>query len=222
MQQPTSLLVLFCTMLCLSMQTQATDYSIKVVTGTELQTVRDFFVQQRIAVFREYPYLYRGSYDEGYAYFDWFSRLPQSAAAVAYEDQTVVGFLAGTDFTDFDEHFAGSIELFNSAGLHAQLYYYLSEAIIAPEHRGNRIFIQLASALAQHAAMLGYQKLCFVHEEHATHPLKPDNYKDLPPLFLRFGCRPTSLVMRFSWNTIQPDGTAEAQEHTMNYWIKDL
>ncbi len=217
---------LFCmflfTAICATTQSQSAEYSIKVLCGEELQTLRTFFSEHRLTAFREYPYLYLGSQEEAYIYFDWFSRLPNSAIAVAYVDQAPVGFLAGTDFSDFDDHFEGSIDLFESAGLDASLYYYFSESIIAPEHRKSRVFTQLAHALEHHAAMLGYQKVCFVHEEHETHALKPDDYKDLSPLFLHFGCQPTSLMIKFSWKTIQPNGNVEEQEHEMRYWVKNL
>ncbi len=197
-------------------------YSIHVLIGTEVRSLIPFVAQQRIAIFREYPYLYEGNIDEEYRYLDWFSKLSQSAVAVAYVDNNPVGFITGTSFVEFDAHFNGSQDIFKAAGLNPEDYYYFSEVIVMPEHRGHNLCTQLFQALERVAHhQFGYTKGCFVTESHKEHPLKPKNYKELDPLWTALGYAKTSMAIHFRWTTIQPQGQAKEKEHSMHYWIKE-
>lgn len=195
-------------------------YTYKVLTGSELQAVIPFLVEQRITMFREYPYLYEGNKTEENEYAQWWAQLPDSAAAVAYYNGEIVGLLTGASFVQFDEHFAGSIALFNKNNQPAQDYYYCGEAFVLSEHRGKKISNVLFMLLEQHAQTLGYTKGCFITEIHAHHPLKPKDYRPLNGA--SYGYTKTDLTFNFNWLTVQPDGSSRDQEHILTYWIKDF
>jgi len=166
--------------------------------------------------------LYVGTAEEGDEYFDWLSNSSESAITVAYLDNNPVGFLVGTSFIKFDEHAQGSIQLFEQAGLVPYNYYYFSEIIVVPEHRGRGLSKKLAKALEQHASSLGYTRVCFVTESHEYHPLKPKDYRELNNLWDHLGCTKTDLSIPSTWQTIQEDGTVKEQVHHLTYWIKDF
>lgn len=209
-------------LMSLSMKSKSDSFTIKVLVNSELQKILPFIVEQRIALFREYPYLYEGNAKEENTYITWFSKLPHSAVAVAYLGKNPVGFITGTGFTGFSEHFEGSIDLFKRADLNPSAYYYIAEIVILPSYRGNHLSKRLFDALEAYAYKCGYTASCFVTESHDVHPLKPKNYRSLKPLWTGLGYAKSSLFIHFSWLTIQPNNSAVQQEHKLDYWIKDL
>lgn len=181
-----------------------------------------FVAEQRIAVYREYPYLYDGKMDEEIAYLEWFSKLKHSAIVIAFYNNEPVGFITGTSLAAFDFYYAGSVNLFNNAGLSYDTYYYFSDAIVLPEHRNKLLVTQMAQMLEEHADILGYTATCFVSESYESHPLKPEGYKELDGLFKKNGYSKTDMIITYNWPTLQIDGTDKMQIHPMNYWIKNL
>ena len=197
-------------------------YSIVLLSGDSIQPILSFIEQMRLSYFREYPYLYEGTLQEERVYSAWFSKLKDSMVAVVYYNNKPVGFLTGTSFVDFSEHYTGSLTLFRNAGLDPEQYYYFGEVIIQKEHRGNSLSRKLFELLEQYVRDLGYTKTCLVTESHKTHPCKPTDYRELDGLWIRLGYIKTSAGITFKWNTLQVNGTKERQEHVLMYWIKDL
>jgi GNAT superfamily N-acetyltransferase len=216
------IMLLALVLMSLSMKPESDSFTIKVLVDSELQKILPFIVEQRITLFREYPYLYEGNAKEENTYLTWFSKLPHSAVVVAYLGDDPVGFVTGTDFTAFSEHFEGSSDLFKRAGLNPWAYYYIAEIIILPSYRGNHLSKRLFDAIEAYAYKCGYTASCFVTESHDVHPLKPKNYRSLEPLWADLGYAQSSLFIHFSWLTIQPDTSGIQQEHKLDYWLKDL
>jgi len=201
---------------------QENRYHITIVHGEAITELIPFIAQQRLAIFKEYPYLYQGSLEGEYTYLTWFASLPHSAVAVAYDGENIVAFLTGTSFADFAHHFQGSLELFENAGLDPAIYYYLSEAIVLPEYRNKSVCRYLTHALEQHARARGFSAGCLTCEQHEHHPLKPAGYKELGPLFAKLGYHKTELTVFFTWDTIQSDGSIKAASHPLTYWVKNF
>lgn len=197
-------------------------YSLKLLTSSELQEIVPFMVEQRIAAFRDYPYLYEGNTKEENEYCQWFVRQSHSAVAVAYWNGQPAGFVSGTSFTDFDIHFKASIDLFENNGLDPKKFYYIPEVIIMPEHRKKGLARKLLNLIEQHAQKLGYQSSCLVHETHEHHPLKPINYQTSENIWLKHGYWKTGMIIKFPWLTLQPDSSLKNEDHELRYWIKNL
>lgn len=193
-----------------------------VCVSQEVDNHIKFIIEQRLREFANYPYLYRGTLNEELEYLTYLYKEP-AILAIAYENEKPVGFITGTSFVNYSEHFSGSYELFKRAGFNPADYYYCSEVIVAPEHQGKGIARQLFAVLENHALAHGYKKVCFVCETHPEgHPQKPVDYRELDPLWRKLGYEKTDLHATHAWPTIQPDGTSVEQVHAMRYWIKDL
>lgn len=205
----------------LSLATLPEGYTIELFVK-DIAPYLPFVAQQRLSAYRDYPYLYQGTMEEEIQYLDWFSKLKHSALVIAFYHDEPVGFITGTSLSGFDFHYKGSIDLFKNAGLPFDTYYYFSDAIIMPEHRNKSLITQMAQMLEEHADILGYTATCFVCESHASHPLKPDGYKELNGLFQKHGYSKTEMVVAYNWPTRQIDGGDKMQVHAMNYWIKQL
>lgn len=205
----------------LSLATLPEGYSVELFVK-DIAPYLPFVAEQRINAYKEYPYLYEGKMEEEISYLDWFSKLKHSAIVIAFYNDEPVGFITGTALSAFDEHFKGSIDLFKNAGLPYATYYYISDAIVLPEHRNKLLVTQMAQLMEEHADILGYTATCFVCEHHESHPLKPENYKELDELFKKNGYSKTEMVVAYNWPTRQIDGGDKMQLHAMNYWIKQL
>lgn len=197
-------------------------YTITIITGSQLRDYIPFMAQQRLEYFQGYPYLYKGSGELEQEYLEWFCSLPLSVAAIAYENETPVGFLTGVALSDFDAHFKESIKHFEAAGLNPYAYYYMAECIVLPEHRGKRLSQKLLQALELHAYQQGYHAYCFATEIHTTHPLEPSNYDHMHDYCYQLGYHPSEITITFDWPTIQRDGTIVQQDHLLTYWLKSL
>src|SRR5437667_6033180 len=181
-------------------------YSIKIAKGDDIHSIIPFIAQERIREFRSYPYLYIGSLDEEIAYLKWVAQQKNSSVAIAYENTTPIGFLTGTDLVAYDQHFVGSLMLFEKEHLTPVSYYYFPEVIISPEHEcsGEIIATQLFNALEKFAQDLGYTTGCFVTiVENDSHPLRPINYQSLDPLWCTLGYVKSSHYITDSWLTEQ-------------------
>lgn len=217
-----SFLYIFLFACVLAKGNNSNEYQIKLFTGTETQQIIPFITQLWLTYFREYPYLYVGTEQEVHEYYSWFMHLKHTAIAVAYHNQTPVGFLTGTALIDQAEHFTDTITLFHHEGLNPADFFYCGEGIIVAEHRGNSLLRLLNTALEEYVKKMGYSKLCFIYESHTDHPLKPLSSKELDTVWRHFGYVESSITTHFTWNTIQPDETVRNQEHALRFWIKDL
>lgn len=201
---------------------KAQDYQFKLLYGPEIKDEINFIAQQRIDIFKEYPYLYEGNFETEIAYLMWFVEQRDSCAAIAYKDNNPVGFITGISFVAFENHFKGSKDIFIKASLDPSAYYYFCEVIVKPEHRRNSIAKRLFALLEAHAKSQGYRAGCFVNESHEDHPLKPADYKDLTSLFHALGYTKTNLSIMFKWQTLAQNGKIEELEHILTYWLKDF
>jgi GNAT superfamily N-acetyltransferase len=199
----------------------AHEYRIEIFVGTQMEKIIPFWAHQVLTVFREYPYLYDGTTDEGIAYCKEVMGYKDAAIAVAYRDEKPVGFLSGASFVNFEDHF-GNTTGFKAADLDAATFYYFAEVIVLPEYRGQGLSKQLFQRLEAWAVNRGYTNGCFISESHEVHPLKPRNYKENDALWRSLEYEKSNISVTYNWNTIQPDGSSRKQDHIIPYWMKQL
>lgn len=208
--------------LCLSaLSTMAfsNDYQIKLLVGDQVEEIRPFLAQLRLAQFHEYPYLYEGTLEGEYAYSKEMMSYKHCAVVVAYVQDKPVGIITGSSLVNFCDIFCAADE-FKAANLDPKGFYYFAEAIVIPEYRGKKLFMQLFSQFEAWVVAQGYTHGCFVSEAYDNHPLKPHDYKELDPLWRLLGYEKTNITVTYGWSTIQPDGSSRMQDHVMPYWIK--
>lgn len=187
--------------------------------ATGLRDHIDAIARLRIAVFREWPYLYDGDldYERGY-----LSRYAESAGAVcvgAYDGDVMVG--ASTAMPLADEHEPIKAPIL-AAGIDPGSVYYLAESVLLPPYRGRGIYRSFFDGREGHARALGRYRMtvfCGVARP-PDHPLRPQNDRPLDKIWRHFGYSPRDdLVCRFSWKDIDE---AEASEKSLRFWMKQL
>lgn len=198
-------------------------YTVKIFTKEAVNEFLPFVATIRINIFKEYPYLYEGNFDEEMVDLESCAQLTDNAIAIAYHHETPVGFLYGIPLVEFAPHFENPVvELFNDKKLSPETCYYFADIIILPEHRGKNLSKKLFDALETYAQEQGYTSASFITESHDIHPLKPLDYKSLDPLWSSLQYKKTGLTSYGSWQTHQPDGSIARQRHSAEIWFKNL
>lgn len=172
----------------------------------------------RIAIFREYPYLYEGnmSYEERYLLM--YSRTEDAMLVIAENNDEVVGVITGLPLTESMEEIKG---LFIEKNIPAERIFYLGEIILLPEYRSKNIgymmYQQFEKAVEE---MEFYEKIALCEVLRTENDLrKPLDYKSLNSFWNRQGyIKHPDLIADFSWKEI---GAVEETKHPMVFWIKD-
>jgi GNAT superfamily N-acetyltransferase len=159
----------------------------------------------RIAVFREFPYLYAGSEESEADYLESYASCPESVFVLAEAAGRVVGVSTGLPLAAADAAFQ---EPFKSAGMDPREWFYFGESVLDPAWRGLGIGRRFFDEREDHARGLGFLNTCFCAVERpADHPLKPAGYRGNENLWARRGYElQARLRCRFSWCQVDAEG----------------
>lgn len=191
---------------------------IKILCGREVIPYIHKVAELRIAVFREYPYLYDGelSYEERYVHM--YSQTKDAILVIAEHNHEVVGAITGLPLAESQKEIKA---LFIKNDIPSERFFYLGEIILLQEYRrkkiGDLMYQQFEKALEE---MEFYEKIAICEVVRAENDLrKPLDYKSLDRFWSRRGyVKHPDLVVYFSWREI---GGAGEVKHPMVFWIKD-
>ena len=188
-------------------------------TGADIASVFDDLAQLRIAVFRDFPYLYAGTVDYEKEYLQVYSNSARSFLVAVYDGDKMVG--ASTCLPLADETDAVK-KPFLTAGYHVGKIFYFGESILLPAYRGRGLGHLFFDEREAHAGSYGeYEMTCFCAVERPeNHPLRPAGYRALDQFWQNRGyAKMPELQTWFFW----PD-TGETVETAkkMTYWVKSI
>lgn len=146
--------------------------SLEVVTGAAVEPWLPALARLRIAVFREWPYLYAGSEAYEREYLGVYLRSPDSLFVLAKDGGTVVGASSGMPLDEESEAFRAPFE---RAGIDPGTVFYFAESVLLPAYRGRGLGHAFFDAREAHAAALGRFSLtafCAVERDPAD-PRRP-------------------------------------------------
>ncbi|ADD29750.1 conserved hypothetical protein [Meiothermus ruber DSM 1279] len=191
---------------------------VDVFSGAEVAPFIPELARLRMAVFREWPYLYEGSLEYETHYLAKFMNLPESTLVVVRDGERVVGASTALPLAQAEVEFR---EPFIKAGLNPQDWYYFGESVLEPAYRGRGLGVAFFHHREARALELGYRRATFCAVERpAEHPLRPADYVPLDAFWQRrgFSKRP-DLVCQFTWRDLgQPQETPKP----MVFWVKHL
>lgn len=192
---------------------------VQSLAGRDLAPALPAVARLRIAVFRDWPYLYDGSpaYEEKY-----LAKLAAAEGAViaaAYDGEEIVGCATAAPLAEVEEDFA---EPFRARGLDIARIFYCGESALLPSYRGRGVGHAFFERREAHARSLGgftHAAFCAVVRPD-DHPLRPPNYRLLDAFWQKRGyAKVDGLVCRFAWKDI--DQPAETDK-PMQFWMKAL
>ncbi len=190
----------------------------RVLTGDALTEALDDVARLRIAVFRDWPYLYEGDLAYERRYLAPYAKSDQALIVGAFAEGRLVGAATGAPLS---EHAADFAAAFDQSGIDLAQVFYCAESVLLPDWRGSgagRRFFDLREA---HARRLGFRKICFCTVIRDTsHPYCPADYRPLDRFWRRRGYEPLpDVIASFSWKDV---GALEETAKSMQFWMRDL
>jgi GNAT superfamily N-acetyltransferase len=185
--------------------------------GAEVEPYLPDLARLRIAVFREWPYLYDGSLDYEHEYLQSYLA-SRAMIAVAFDAERVVGASTALPLTAHKDVY---LENLASLGLAAEQIYYFGESVLEARFRGHGIGHRFFDLREEYARQLGFPWAAFCAVERgAEHPSCPKDYVPHDAFWTKRGfVRSTELVSSFKWRDL---GDEVETPKTMLYWLKAL
>jgi GNAT superfamily N-acetyltransferase len=192
---------------------------IKFFVGSAVGEHLAALARLRIAVFREWPYLYDGSVDNEQAHLASLAASPGAGLAVAFAGAEPVGCSTCQPLAEAD---AAVIAPFAARGWDPGRFFYFGESVLLPQWRGQGVgvaFFREREAHALRSSGADYACFCAVRRP-AAHPLRPAGAVPLDAFWRRRGYTPyPDLVCTMHWK--QVDGP-DRVENQLSFWIKPL
>lgn len=192
--------------------------SLQTVPGAEARRWLEEVAALRIAVFRDWPYLYDG--DMGYErdYLAAYAASPRSVFVLAFDDGRVVGASTGLPLADDGEAFR---KPFEARGIDPAVVFYFGESVLLPTWRGRGIGHAFFDARETHARGLGgFGWTAFAAVDRARDdPRRPRDHRGNEAFWRKRGyVRQAGMTMQLDWNET---GVGECR-HALTFWLRSL
>jgi GNAT superfamily N-acetyltransferase len=190
-----------------------------VYIGKEIETVIPQLAALRIEVFRDFPYLYEGSFEYEKEYLKTYVNSERAFLFAVFDNDKMVG--ATTCIPLIDET-AEVKEPFEGVGMELEEIFYFGESILLKEYRGKGIGKRFFEERERHAAGFGnYSTTCFCAvERRENHPVRPDGYVPLDEFWKGRGYKKSQVLKsKFRWKDIDE---SKETEKKMIYWLKKI
>lgn len=190
-----------------------------VTAGPALDRLLDALAGLRIAVFRDWPYLYDGSREYEARYLEKLAAADGSVVIAAFDGDRLVG--ASTGLPLAAEH-AEFVAPFAARGHDVDRLYYGSETILLKPYRGRGLYRGFFAGREGHARSLRrFDHLVFCGVVRPdSHPLRPADAPSLDPIWRHLGyARMDGVTTSFRWKDVDQDHQTAKQ---MQFWIKSL
>lgn len=195
-----------------------TALDIRRFSGADVRRHLDAVAALRIAVFRDWPYLYDGDPAYEREYLDAYATSPDSVFVLAFDGDAVVGASTGLPLADDSAEFRAP---FDAAGFDAARVFYFGESVLLPAYRGRGLGHAFFDAREARARELGFGTAAFCAvERSADDPRRPAGHRDNDAFWIKRGyARQDDLFCRLDW---QETGAAAAQTHELRFWLREL
>ena len=173
----------------------------------------------RIAVFREWPYLYDGDAAYEAQYLSTYTRSPRSVFVLARDGDAIVGASTGLPLADEEPGFRAP---FLDQGLDVDAVFYCGESVLLPAHRGRGLghaFFDMREAHAR--ALGGFRWTAFAAvDRDADDPRRPPGHRGNDAFWSRRGyVRRPGMTMRLAWKEL---GEARESAKPLTFWLRSL
>jgi GNAT superfamily N-acetyltransferase len=188
------------------------------VQGAAIEPHLPALAELRIAVFREYPYLYAGTLDYERSYLASYAASPTSLVVLARDGARIVGAATAMPLLQHTEQVAPPLI---AAGYDPARVFYFGESVLDRAFRGHGLGNAFFTEREAHARTHGFVTATFCAVARPDdHPHRPADYQPLDRMWQRHGfAKRPDITTTFSWRDLDDrDETAKS----MVFWIKEL
>lgn len=199
-------------------QWQTAGMTVSTLTGDAIRSVIPDVAALRIAVFRDFPYLYDGDLDYERDYLAKLCATPRAVVIIARAGERIVGAATGAPLIDVDADWSAP---FLARGMTIDNRFYCAESVLLAEWRGMGIGHAFFDEREAHARALGMNTPCFCSVLRPDdHPARPRNYRGNDGFWRKRGYRPLAgVVAGFSWRDI---GNRTETGKALQFWGREL
>lgn len=189
------------------------------LAGERLRAHLPDLADLRIAVFREFPYLYEGSRDYEERYLRTYADADESVVVGAFDGERVVGAATALPLRHEPEELTRP---FAEHGYPVGEVFYFGESVLLPEYRGQGVgvaFFREREAAALALPEVRWAAFCAVVRP-PDHPRRPSGHVPLDAFWRRRGYeRVAGMLGSIAWRDLdEPAATPKP----MQFWTKRL
>ena len=191
---------------------------VRPLTGPELEAHLDDVARLRIAVFRDWPYLYDGSLGYERDYLQTYRDNPGALLVGAFDAGILVGASTSTFMEDHADAFATPMQ---AVGVALNRILYGAESVLLPAYRGQGLGHRFFDLREAHARTHGRSHVAFCSVVRPDdHPARPATYRTNDAFWRGRGYAPLpGILAHFSWRDL---GDARESEKPLQFWMRDL
>ena len=197
---------------------RATGATVRSLTGPGVHAAIPDVATLRIAVFRDFPYLYDGDAAYEREYLAAFAASPRAVVVVALDGERVVGAATGAPLADVEDDWSRP---FRDAGMAVARRFYCAESVLLPAWRGMGLGHAFFDAREEHARGLGMTESCFCSVMRpGDHPARPATYRSHETFWRKRGYAPLpGIRARFAWRDV---GEGAETVKDLQFWGRSL
>lgn len=192
--------------------------TIRILHGEQIAPYLDTVAGLRIAVFRDWPYLYAGDPDYERRYLATYAQSPRSLFVLAEDGDEIVG--ASTAIPLADET-AAIRTPFVEQGLEVGDVFYFGESVLLPRYRGLGLGHRFFDERERRARQLGFAETAFCSVVRAPDdPRRPPDHRPNDAFWQKRGYRQRpGLCCRIDWQEL---GDSAESSHELVFWTRTL
>lgn len=191
---------------------------VRALRGAELEANLDGVARLRIAVFRDWPYLYDGTLEYERDYLTTYRDNPGALLVGAFDAGILVGASTSTLMEDHAQEFAAPFRDFD-VPMNSILYG--AESVLLPAYRRQGIGHRFFDLREDHARGMGRSHIAFCSVLRPdTHPLRPETYHTNDAFWMGRGYAPLpGILAEFAWKDVGDTGESVKP---LQFWMRKL
>ncbi|TNJ34997.1 GNAT family N-acetyltransferase [Arenimonas terrae] len=193
--------------------------TVRRVPGPDIGPWLDAVAALRIAVFRDWPYLYAGDFAYEQDYLRAYARSPDSVFVLAFDGDRVVGASTGLPLADDTPEFQRP---FLDAGRRVDDVFYFGESVLLPDYRGRGLghrFFDEREAHARSLSRFAWTGFCAVDRDPAD-LRRPPGHRGNETFWTKRGyVRQPGLTVRLAWQELDEPAPSEKP---LTFWLRPL
>ncbi|NEX48485.1 GNAT family N-acetyltransferase [Pseudotabrizicola algicola] len=192
--------------------------AVRALQGAELEAQLDAVAGLRIAVFRDWPYLYDGTLEYERDYLQTYRDSAHALLVGAFDGDRLIGASTSTPMEDHAEEFAAPLA---GLGLPLSAILYGAESVVLPEYRGFGLGHRFFDLREDHARALGRSHVAFCSVQRPDgHPARPAEARSNDAFWRGRGYAPLpGMLAEFSWRDV---GDEVETRKPLQFWMRAL